>query len=64
MIAYHDPPISEGYSHTDNRLGKSGLDAMREESRASSGQRLRGHRKTARNHYVTGDPYEPVVALP
>ena len=59
-------PISEGYLHTDNCLDKSGLDTMREESRASlsSGQRLRGHRKTARNHYVTGDPYEPVVALP
>lgn len=59
-------PISGEYPHTDNHLGKSSLGAMREESRASlsSGQRLRGHREAARNHYVTGDPYEPVDALP
>lgn len=59
-------PISKGYPYTDNRLGKSGLGAMREESRASlsSGQGSRGHRGAARNHYVTGDPYEPVDALP
>lgn len=59
-------PISEGYPHTDNRLSKSDLGAMREESCAplSSGQGSRGHREAARNHYVTGDPYEPVDALP
>jgi len=58
-------PISEGYPHTDNRLGKSDLDAMREKRASlSSGQRSRGHREAARNHYVTGDPYKPVDAPP
>lgn len=58
-------PISKDI-HTQTITGvKQVLGAMREESRVpiSPGQRSRGHREAARNHYVTRDPYEPVDAL-